>query len=36
MGAFHLLDTPRRESNLRATIDEFLPNGLEIVVSYVT
>lgn len=36
MGAFHLLDTPRRQSNLQATVDEFLPNGLEVVVSYVT
>jgi hypothetical protein len=36
MGVFHLLDAQRRESNLRATIDEFLPNGLEVVLSYVT
>lgn len=36
MGAFHLLDTPRRESNLRASIDEFLPNGMEVVVEFVT
>lgn len=36
MGAFHLLDTPRREANLRLTVAEFLPNGLEAVISYVT
>lgn len=36
MGAFHLLDAPRREANLQATLDEFLPNGLEVVLSYVT
>ena len=36
MGAFHLLDTPRREANLRLTIAEFLPNGLEALISYVT
>jgi hypothetical protein len=36
MGAFHQLDTPRREANLRLTVAEFLPNGLEAVISYVT
>ncbi|HEU4881971.1 MAG TPA: hypothetical protein VFT45_07000 [Longimicrobium sp.] len=36
MGAFHRLDTPRREANLRVAVAEFLPNGLEAVVSYVT
>jgi len=36
MGAFHLLANPRREANLRATVGEFLPNGLEVVLSFVT
>jgi hypothetical protein len=36
MGAFHLLDTPRRHANLRIAVDEFLPQGLEPVVAFVT
>jgi hypothetical protein len=36
MGAFHLLATPRRHANLWLTIDEFLPQGLEALVTYVT
>lgn len=36
MGAFHLLDNPRREANLRSALREFLPNGMEPVISYIT
>lgn len=36
MGAFYGLDNPRREANLREAVADFLPNGLEHVVTYVT
>jgi hypothetical protein len=36
MGAFHALDVPRRESNLRAALNDYLPNGLEAAISFVT
>ena len=36
MGAFCALDLPLREANLRASLDEFLPFGLEAGIFFVT
>jgi hypothetical protein len=36
MGAFHSLQQPRREANLRAAVDEFLPAWMQAVVTFVT
>lgn len=36
MGAFHSLQQPRREANLRAALEEFLPSWMQAVVSFVT
>lgn len=36
MGAFSALDLPLREANLRASLDEFLPFGLEAGIFFVT
>lgn len=36
MGAFAALDAPLREANLRASLDDFLPFGLEAGVFFVT
>jgi hypothetical protein len=36
MGAFHLLDQPFRETNLRVRLEEYLPFGLEPGIVHVT
>jgi hypothetical protein len=36
MGVFHHLHQPQREANLRASLDEYLPAGLEAGMFYVT
>ena len=36
MGAFHFLQQPQREANLRASLDEYLRFSLEAGISYAT